>query len=83
MRRQTTFVYYRYAEFPQIPVVHMEPAWEKTTGLQFELCEKTYQMANGVRKRQPYYSLTKTECLYIATKFSDEACAKLVLLWGR
>ena len=29
----------------------------------------------------PYYSLTKTECLYIATKFNDEARAKLVLRW--
>ena len=60
---------------------NMEPAWEKITGLQFELCEKTYQMANGVRKRQPCYSLTKTECLYIVTKFNDEARAKLVLRW--
>ena len=25
--------------------------------------------------------LTKTECLYIATKFNDEARAKLVLRW--
>jgi len=30
---------------------------------------------------QPYYSLTKTECLYIATKFNDEARARLVLRW--
>ena len=48
----------------------------KTTGLKFQLCEKTYLMANGVKKQQPYYSLTKTECLYIATKFNDEARAK-------
>ena len=27
----------------------------------------------------PCYQLTKTECLYIATKFNDEARAKLVL----
>ena len=58
---------------------NMEPAWEKTTGRKFALCEKYYQMANGVQKAQPYYSLTKTECLYIATKFNDEARAKLVL----
>ena len=30
---------------------------------------------------KPCYSLTKTECLYIATKFNDEARAKLVLRW--
>ena len=35
-----------------------------------------------VRKRlRPCYQLTKTECLYIATKFNDEARAKLVLRW--
>ena len=62
---------------------NMEPAWVKITGLKFQLCEKTYLMANGVKKLQPYYSLTKTECLYIATKFNDEARAKLVLRAGR
>ena len=60
---------------------NMEPAWEKVTGLNFQLCEKYYPMANGVMKKQPFYSLTKTECLYIATKFNDEARAKLVLRW--
>jgi phage regulator Rha-like protein len=60
---------------------NMEPAWEKITGLKFELCEKTYMMANGVEKSQPFYQLTKRECLYIATKFNDEARARLVLRW--
>ncbi len=60
---------------------NMEPAWEKVTGLKFELCEKSYLLANGVTKKQPFYQLTKTECLYIATKFNDEARAKLVLRW--
>ena len=60
---------------------NMEPAWEKVTGLKFQLCEKSYLLANGVTKKQPFYSLTKTECLYIATKFNDEARAKLVLRW--
>ena len=59
----------------------MEPAWEKVTGLKFQLCEKSYLLANGVTKKQPFYQLTKTECLYIATKFNDEARAKLVLRW--
>ena len=59
----------------------MEPAWEKVTGLKFQLCEKSYLLANGVTKKQPFFQLTKTECLYIATKFNDEARAKLVLRW--
>ena len=37
----------------------------------------TYQDATG--RTLPCYVLTKTECLYIATKFNDEARAKLVL----
>lgn len=60
---------------------NMEPAWEKVRGLKFQLLQKTYQLPNGGTKMTPYYSLTKTECLYIATKFNDEARAKLVLRW--
>ena len=57
----------------------MEPAWEKVQGGKFSLLQKIYQLPNGGPKLQPYYMLTKTECLYIATKFNDEARAKLVL----
>ena len=60
---------------------NMEPAWEKVRGLKFQLLQKTYNLPNGGKKLMPYYSLTKTECLYIATKFNDEARAKLVLRW--
>ena len=60
---------------------NMESAWEKVRGLKFQLLQKTYQLPNGGTKMTPYYSLTKTECLYIATKFNDEARAKLVLRW--
>ena len=56
---------------------NMEPAWEKIAGLKFEL--GSYEDANG--QLRPCYVLTKTECLYIATKFNDEARAKLVLRW--
>ena len=56
---------------------NMEPAWEKITGLKFQL--STYKDSTG--RTLPCYSLTKTECLYIATKFNDEARAKLVLRW--
>ena len=60
---------------------NMEPAWEKVRGLKFQLLQKTYQLPNGGTKMTPFYQLTKTECLYIATKFNDEARAKLVLRW--
>ena len=56
---------------------NMEPGWEKVAGLKFQL--GSYKDANG--QLRPCYQLTKTECLYIATKFNDEARAKLVLRW--
>ena len=59
----------------------MEPAWEKVQGLKFQLSSRIYQLPNGGTKEVPCYVLTKTECLYIATKFNDEARAKLVLRW--
>ena len=55
----------------------MEPAWEKVSERKFALAE--YQDEQG--KPRPCYSLTKEECLYIATKFNDEARAKLILRW--
>ena len=56
---------------------NMEPAWEKVTECKFAVSE--YKDSTG--RKLPCYSLTKTECLYIATKFNDEARAKLVLRW--
>ena len=55
----------------------MEPAWVSIAGSNFRL--GSYKDANG--QLRPCYQLTKTECLYIATKFNDEARAKLVLRW--
>ena len=55
----------------------MEPAWRKVNGGNFSLVE--YRDKKG--QLRPCYQLTKTECLYIATKFNDEARAKLVLRW--
>ena len=55
----------------------MEPAWVNMAGSNFRL--GSYKDANG--QLRPCYQLTKTECLYIATKFNDEARAKLVLRW--
>ena len=60
---------------------NMEPAWEKVHGLKFQLMFREVRIGNGAVRRDPYYQLTKTECLYIATKFNDEARAKLVLRW--
>ena len=55
----------------------MEDAWVKVNGRKFALVE--YKDAKG--EMRPCYSLSKTECLYIATKFNDEAWAKLILRW--
>ncbi len=56
---------------------NMEPAWLKVNGRNFALVD--YKDAKG--ELRPCYSLSKTECLYIATKFNDEARAKLVIRW--
>jgi phage regulator Rha-like protein len=56
---------------------NMEPAWVKVNEGKFSLVD--YTDAKG--EQRPMYELTKTECLYIATKFNDEARAKLVLRW--
>ena len=47
----------------------MEPAWAKIAQGNFSL--GSYADANG--QLRPCYQLTKTETLYIATKFNDEA----------
>ena len=60
---------------------NMEPAWEKTCGLKFQLTSRAIVQPNGGTREVPCYQLTKTECLYIATKFNDEARARLVLRW--
>ena len=60
---------------------NMEPAWVKVRGRNFALSSRTYEIPNGGTREVPCYQLTKTECLYIATKFNDEARAKLVLRW--
>lgn len=59
----------------------MEPAWEKVSGGKFDCSFILNELQNGGSKRQPCYILSKTECLYIATKFNDEARAKLVIRW--
>jgi phage antirepressor YoqD-like protein len=55
----------------------MEPSWQKVTGGNFPLSEYT----DSTGRKLPMYQLSKTECLYVATKFNDEARAKLVIRW--
>jgi phage regulator Rha-like protein len=56
---------------------NMEPGWEMEAGRKFAL--GTYKDLNG--QLRPCYVLTKTECLFISTKFNDRARARLVLRW--
>ena len=56
---------------------NMEPAWAQVAGRKFAL--GSYEDINN--QSRPCYFLSKTECLYIATKFNDEARARLVLRW--
>lgn len=55
----------------------MEPAWEKVAEGKFSL--GSYKDENN--QDRPCYSINKEECLYIATKFNDEARAKLIKRW--
>ena len=59
----------------------MEQAWVDVCGRKFALTSRTVVQPNGGTREVPCYQLTKTECLYIATKFNDEARARLVLRW--
>ena len=59
----------------------MEPSWEKVSQGKFSLSSRKVEQPNGGIREYPYYELTKTECLYVATKFNDEARAKLVIRW--
>ena len=59
----------------------MEEGWVKICGCKFALTSREVQQPNGGTREVPCYELTKRECLYIATKFSDEARAKLIIRW--
>ena len=59
----------------------MESGWEKVSQGKFSLSSRKVQQPNGGVREYPCYELTKTECLYVATKFNDEARAKLVIRW--
>ena len=55
----------------------MEPAWEKECGRNFSLTSEKVKMPQGGVRLIPVFQLTKTESLYVATKFNDEARARL------
>lgn len=55
----------------------MEPAWFRITKGNFSLSE--YQDSTG--RNLPEYLLAKRECLFVATKFNDEARAMLIVRW--
>ena len=55
----------------------MEPAWVKIGGTNFGFTSYTDQW----NRQKPMYLLDYRECIYIATKFNDEARAKLILRW--
>lgn len=59
----------------------MEPAWERECGHKFVLTSQSVEMPQGGVRLTPVFSLTKTECLYVATKFNDAARARLVIRW--
>ena len=59
----------------------MESAWEQECGGNFSLTSEKVDMPHGGVRLIPVFSLTKAECLYVATKFNDAARARLVLRW--
>ncbi len=59
----------------------MESSWFKVCQGKFSQASYEVQQPNGGTAFYPCYSLTKRESLYIATKFNDEARARLVLRW--
>ena len=61
---------------------NMEPAWEKEHGLKFEQMQIREKLPNNGYRFRNVYILTKLESLYVATKFNDEARARLVLRWA-
>lgn len=59
----------------------MEPVWEMEHQGKFSQMQIQEELPNGGYRLRPCYVLTKTESLFIATKFNDVARARLVLRW--
>lgn len=60
----------------------MEPAWEKEHKSKFALKLRLVETGCGAHKKSPYYEMNRTECLFVATKFNDQARARLVIRWA-
>lgn len=61
---------------------NMEPAWEKVHGRKFSLMFSISELPNGGQRKDPYYELTqKLSVCTFATKFNDEARARLIIRW--
>ena len=54
----------------------MMTSLRKTCGLKIQMTSREVLQPNGGIRNVPCYSLTKTECLYVATKFNDEVGAQ-------
>jgi phage regulator Rha-like protein len=59
----------------------MEPAWQEVHQGKFSQMQIQEKLSNGGYRMRPCFVLTKTESLFVATKFNDVARAKLVLRW--
>ena len=60
----------------------MEPAWELEHQGKFSQMQIRESLPNGGYRFRPCFMLSKTESLFIATKFNDVARARLVLRWA-
>jgi len=59
----------------------MEPAWVQEHQGNFSQMQIQEALPNGGYRMRPCFVLTKTESLFVATKFNDVARARLVLRW--
>ena len=59
----------------------MESAWVQEHQGNFSQMQIQEALPNGGYRMRPCFLLTKTESLFIATKFNDVARARLVLRW--
>ena len=63
-------------------IKNMEPAWEQLHQLKFEQMQIKEKLPNNGYRMRKVYVLTKLESLYIATKYNDQARARLILRWA-
>ena len=59
----------------------MESAWVQEHQGNFSQMQIQEALPNGGYRMRPCFVITKTECLFVATKFNDVARARLVLRW--